>query len=161
MFAVTPSDLWSREQLLSVSGLDFMQAILDGTGPHPPIAETLNYRLSAVDPGRVVFTGTPLFAHTNPMGTVHGGWYGTLLDSAMACAVMTEVPRGSFYTTLEYKVNVTRGLPVGTEIVAEGVVQHAGRSTGVAEGWIRGAADGKLYATGSTTCLIMQAPAHA
>jgi uncharacterized protein (TIGR00369 family) len=89
------------------------------------------------------------------MGTVHGGWYGTLLDSAMACAVMTAVPKGSTYTTLEYKVNVTRALPPGTEIEAVGTVSHAGRSTGVAEGAIRGVLDGKLYATGSTTCLIL------
>lgn len=73
----------------------------------------------------------------------------------MACAVMTKVPRGSVYTTLEYKVNITRTIPVGIEILAEGIVSHAGRSTGVAEGTIRDAATGKLYATGSTTCIIM------
>ena len=155
MFARAPEELWSRERMLSVSGLAFMEAILAGEGPQPPIAKTLNYRLDAVAPGRVAFRGTPLFAHTNPMGTVHGGWYGTLLDSAMACAVMTTVPRGSAYTTLEYKVNVTRNLPVGTEILCEGAVLHGGRSTGVATGELRGAADGTLYATGSTTCLIL------
>lgn len=155
MFATTPDDLASRDQLLSMSGLDFMSAIRDGTLPQPPIAKLLNYRVTEVGPGRVVFTGSPTFDHCNPMGTVHGGWYGTLLDSAMACAVMTNVPKGSFYTTLEYKVNLVRGIPLDMQIVAEGVVQHGGRSTGVAEGSIRGVADGKLYATGSTTCLIM------
>ena len=155
MFARSPDDLATRDELLSVSGLDFMRAILAGKTPHPPIGEGLNYRLDAVEDGRVAFRGTPLFPHTNPMGTVHGGWYGTLLDSAMACAVMTKVPKGSVYTTLEYKVNVVRGLPVGTEVVCEGVVQHAGRSTGVAVGELLGAADAKLYATGSTTCIIM------
>ena len=88
------------------------------------------------------------------MRTVHGGWYGTLLDSCMACAVMTKLPRGATYTTLEYKINITRAIPAGMEIVATGLVQHAGRSTGVANGEIRGAQDGKLYATGSTTCMI-------
>lgn len=155
MFAMTPDDLASRDRLLSMSGLEFMSAIRDGTMPQPPIARLLNYRVSEVEAGRVIFIGTPTFDHCNPMGTVHGGWYGTLLDSAMACAVMTVVPEGSFYTTLEYKVNLMRSIPLGLEILAEGVVQHGGRSTGVAEGWIRGAADGKLYATGSTTCLIM------
>lgn len=155
MFATTPDDLASRDQLLSMSGLDFMSAIRDGTLPQPPIAKLLNYRVTEVGPGRVVFTGSPTFDHCNPMGTVHGGWYGTLLDSAMACAVMTNVPKGSFYTTLEYKVNLVRGIPLDMQIAAEGVVQHGGRSTGVAEGSIRGVADGKLYATGSTTCLIM------
>ena len=139
-----------------MSGLAFMQAILDGRIAHPPMGRTLDYRLHDVAPGRVAFRGTPDFDMTNPMGTVHGGWYGTLLDSAMACAVMTEVPRGSVYTTLEYKVNVTRPIPLGTEVEAVGTVSHAGRSTGVAEGRITGVADGKLYATGSTTCIIMR-----
>lgn len=152
--ATAPQDLASRETLLSMSGLDFMQAILDGRLPMPAIAGTLDYRLHAVEAGRVAFRGAPGFASTNPMGSVHGGWYGTLLDSAMACAVMTTVPRGSWYTTLEYKVNITRPIPLGTEIEAEGLVQHSGRSTGVAQGAIRGLADGRVYATGSTTCLI-------
>ena len=158
MYAFRPEDLADRETLLALSGLEFMQAIRDGRLPQPPIARVLDYRLADVADGRVTFTGTPGFDHTNPMGTVHGGWYGTLLDSAMACAVMTKVPRGRVYTTLEYKVNVIRPIPLGTEILAEGTVSHAGRSTGVAEGTIRGAADGRLYATGSTTCIIMDAP---
>ncbi|MBF9034115.1 hotdog fold thioesterase [Rhodobacterales bacterium HKCCE2091] len=154
-FARSPADLASPDTILSMSGLDFMRAILDGSLSGPPICETLNYWLDLVEPGRVVFRGTPEFAHTNPMGTVHGGWYGTLLDSAMACAVMTTVPKGSLYTTLEYKVNVVRPIPLGTTILADATVSHAGRTTGVAEGTIRGAEDGRLYATGSTTCIIM------
>ena len=153
--ARSPADLAPREVLLSMSGLAFMQEILAGRLPQPPIAGVMNYRLHLVEEGRVVFRGTPEFRHANPMGGTHGGWSGTLLDSAMACAVMTRVPRGSFYTTLEYRVNITRPIPAGTEIEAEGTVQHAGRSTGVAQGTIRGVADGRLYATGSTTCLIM------
>ena len=68
---------------------------------------------------------------------------------------MTTVPKGAVYTTLEYKINIVRAIPVGTPVIATGVVDHAGRSTGVATGRIEGV-DGKLYATGSTTCLIMQ-----
>lgn len=157
VYATDASGLASREELLSLSGLAFMEAMRDGRLPHPPISRGLNYRLDIVEDGRVVFRGTPEFDHTNPMGTVHGGWYGTLLDSAMACAVMTKVPKGSVYTTLEYKVNIVRPIPVGMTVLAEGRVSHGGRSTGVAEGTIRGAEDGTLYATGSTTCLIMQA----
>ena len=89
------------------------------------------------------------------MGGVHGGWYGTLLDSCMSCAVMTMVPKGSVYTTLEYKVNLTRAIPLGTEIHATGLCDHAGRTTAVARGEIRDA-NGRLYATGTATCLIMQ-----
>jgi uncharacterized protein (TIGR00369 family) len=149
-------ELPDKKLTLSLSGLDFMQAILRGEIARPPISALLNYSLDQVEPGKVTFRGTPEFAHTNPMAGVHGGWYGTLLDSCMACAVMTMVPQGSVYTTLEYKVNLTRAIPLGTEILAVGEIDHAGRSTGIAHGEIRGAADGKLYATGSTTCLIMK-----
>ena len=74
----------------------------------------------------------------------------------MACAVMTKVPKGSIYTTLEYKINILRAIPLGMQVDCIGVVDHAGRSTGVAHGEIRGVEDGKLYATGSTTCIIMK-----
>ena len=153
-FADSPDQLPDLARTLSMSGLDFMRGVLDGTIAAPPIARLLSYRLDSVEPGRVVFRGAPEFDHLNPVGGVHGGWYGTLLDSCMACAVMTAVPKGAVYTTLEYKVNLTRALPVGTEILATGTVDHAGRSTGVAHGEIRGVQDGRLYATGSTTCLI-------
>ncbi|MHA6263765.1 PaaI family thioesterase [Arenibacterium sp. CAU 1754] len=154
--AKSPEDLLSQAEVLGMSGLEFMQGILDGTNPGPPIGQTLGYTLHAVEDGRVAFRGTPEFNVTNPMGTVHGGWYGTLLDSAMACAIMTCVPRGSVYTTLEYKINITRAIPLGTEIECVGIVDHSGRSTGVAHGEMRGVEDGKLYATGSTTCIIMK-----
>lgn len=155
-FAARPEDLASRDTLLAMSGLDFMQAMLVGRLPPPPITRPMHFRLHAVAAGRVAFRGAPGLEHCNPMGAVHGGWYGTLLDSAMGCAVMTTVPKGSWYTTLEYKVNVTRPIPLGMEIEALGEVQHAGRRTGVAAGTIRGVADGRLYATGTTTCLIQE-----
>lgn len=153
--AKTLSDLPDRQTIVSMSGLQFMQAVQAGQIAGPPIAQGMNYTLHSVEKGTVVFRGTPEFAHTNPVGGVHGGWYGTLLDSCMACAVMTMVPQGAVYTTLEYKINIARAIPLGTEVFATGIVDHAGRSTGVATGRITDAA-GKLYATGSTTCLIMQ-----
>ncbi len=154
--AQSPTDLLNRDQVLDLSGLEFMQGILDGTLPGPPIAATMGYTLHHVADGSVTFRGAPAFNVTNPMGTVHGGWYGTLLDSAMACAVMTKVPRGSVYTTLEYKINILRSIPLGLSIDCIGTINHAGRSTGVATGEIRGTEDGTLYATGSTTCIIMK-----
>jgi uncharacterized protein (TIGR00369 family) len=157
--AKSPAEISNREDLLSRSGLEFMQAILAGTLSGPPIADVLNYRLHEVAPGRVVFRGAAAFEHCNPMGGVHGGWYGTLLDSCMACAVMTKVPKGQYYTTLEYRINIVRALQIGAEIEAIGEAQHVGRSTGIARGELRGLQDGRLYATGSTTCLIMGAPA--
>ena len=154
--ATTPDEMISREEALKLSGLEFMQKLLDGTNPGPPIANTMGYVLHAVEEGRVVFRGTPAFKVTNPMGTVHGGWYGTLLDSAMACAVMTGIPRGSVYTTLEYKINILRAVPLGMTVDTIGITDHVGRSTGIAHGEIRGVEDGKLYATGSTTCIVMK-----
>lgn len=145
-----------RETLLSISGLEAMQRIVDGTLPSPAMASTMNYRFVAAEPGKVIVEATPGKHHVNPMGTTHGGWFGTILDTCMSCAVMTCVPKGSVYTTLEYKVNLTRGIPPGTPVQAIGTVDHAGRSTAVAKGEIRGMADGKLYGTASTTCLIMQ-----
>ncbi|HSG36484.1 MAG TPA: PaaI family thioesterase [Paracoccaceae bacterium] len=154
--AKSRADLPGLEKTLSISGLEFMHSVLRGDLPAPPMAETLNYRVSAVASGEVKFRGAPKFEHSNPMGATHGGWYGTVLDSCMACAVMTMVPKGSVYTTLEYRVNILRVIPEGMEVIATGTVDHAGRSTAVAHGEIRGAEDGRLYATGSTTCLIMQ-----
>ena len=154
--AQSPDDLLALPEVLKISGLEFMQRILDGTNPGPPIGETMGYGLHAVENGRVVFRGAPQFNVTNPLGTVHGGWYGTLLDSAMACAVMTKVPQGSVYTTLEFKINILRAIPLGTQIDCVGVIDHVGRSTGVAHGEIRGVEDNKLYATGSTTCIVMK-----
>ncbi|MCP5072806.1 MAG: PaaI family thioesterase [Rhodobacteraceae bacterium] len=155
-FASSLKDLLPLEQALAMSGLDFMRGVLEGRLPAPPISKILNYQLHSVEKGRVCFRGSPTFDACNPMGTVHGGWYGTLLDSAMACAVMTMVENGAAYTTLEYKVNITRAIPIDTEIEAIGEVDHFGRSTGVASGRIVGVADGKVYATGSTTCLVLR-----
>ena len=146
----------SQEEILSMTGLEFMEKIKLGELPRAPIAKTLNYDLISVSLGQVIFRGAPKFDSMNPVGSVHGGWYGTLLDSAMACAVMTKIPKGSFYTTLEYKINIVKAIPIGMEIDAIGLVTHSGRSTGTADGKIIGTKDKILYATGSTTCLIMQ-----
>lgn len=154
--ATSPDDLLPAAEALKLSGLEYMQSILDGTNPGPPIGATMGYTLHHVEEGTCIFRGAPEFNVTNPMGTVHGGWYGTLLDSAMACAVMTRVPRGSVYTTLEFKVNILRSIPLGMQIDCIGTTDHVGRSTGVAHGEIRGVEDGKLYATGSTTCIVMK-----
>jgi uncharacterized protein (TIGR00369 family) len=155
-YAESPEELPTLDDIRSMSGLEFMQAIRDGRLSGPPIGQTLGFRPTLVEKGRVIFTGTPEFKAMNPIGTVHGGWYGAILDSCMACAVQTAVAKGSTYTTLEYKVNIIRPIPIGTEVDAIGTVQHAGRSTGIANGEIRGKTDGKLYATGSTTCIIMK-----
>jgi uncharacterized protein (TIGR00369 family) len=149
-----PSDLPDHA---TRSGLDLLLDMLAGKAPPPSMAGTMNIRLTGAEHGAVTFRGTPGAHVLNPRGAVHGGWYGALLDSALGCAVQSVLDPGQVYSTLEYKVNLTRALPPGTEVEARAQVLHAGRSTAVASGEVRGVADGKLYATGSTTCIIMRA----
>ncbi len=154
-FAERPEQLPDRETLLSISGLEFMQRILRGELPHPPLARLMGIRVTSVAEGRVTLRAMAGFDHANTFGAVHGGWYGSVLDTVLGCTVMTAVPQGRWYTTLEYKVNIARALPMGTEVEAEATLDHAGRSTAIAHGSLRGVADGRLYASGSTTCIIL------
>ena len=148
-------DVLSMAEILEIPGLDMMQGILEGIYPAAPIAKILNYKVHAVNKGKVVFRGAPNLDSRNPMGTIHGGWYGTILDSAMACAVMTTLPAGKIQTTLEFKVNIIRSIPAGAQVDAIGTVEHSGKSTGVAVGSLVDVNTGKLYASSSTTCIIM------
>lgn len=120
-----------------------------------PIAQTLDYRMTAVEEGRVVFEGTPTLAVYNPIGTVHGGWMATLLDSACACAVHSMLKPGQAYTTLEIKTVFHRALTEGVPVIAEGRIIQVGRRAGFAEADLKGL-DGKLYATATSTCLVME-----
>ncbi len=141
------------------SGLDFLRDIASGVLPFPPIGKALNFFLVEAEEGRAVFQGTPIFDFYNPIGTVHGGWACTLLDSCMSCAVQTTLKSGFGYTTGELKVNLVRPLTDKTGPVrAEGKVIHPGRQVATAEGRLFGP-DGKLYAHGTTTCVILQIPA--
>lgn len=143
-----------REQVAGLSGLATMQAMLRGELPFASIAQTLDFLLIEVQEGMAVFQGTPNLQHLNPMGTVHGGWYATLLDSAVGCAVHTMMPPGRAYTTAELSVNLVRGAKAQAEpLRAIGKVIHCGKQLATAEGRIVDAA-GKLYAHATTTCLV-------
>jgi uncharacterized protein (TIGR00369 family) len=140
------------------SGLEIMQAMLAGELPFPHIADTLDFSLVQVGPGKAVFQGTPQLKHYNPLGTVHGGWYATLLDSALGCAVHTMMPAGRAYTTAELGVNIVRAASHKTgPLRAIGTVIHCGRQMATAEARIIGP-DGKLYAHATTTCLVFEVP---
>jgi uncharacterized protein (TIGR00369 family) len=139
-----------------LSGMEVLEAIFAGELPAPPMGETLDFVPIRVEPGLAVFQGRPLRRHYNPLGTVHGGWFAALLDSAVGCAVHSTLPAGKGYTTLEIKINLVRALTDSVPLVrAEGKVIHAGRQVATAEGRIMGA-DGKLYAHATTTCLIFE-----
>ena len=140
------------------SGLQVMQGLLSGELPYPHIADTLDFALVSVAKGQAVFQGTPQLKHYNPLGSVHGGWYATMLDSAMGCAVHTMLAAGLGYTTAELSVNIVRAASQRSgPLRTIGTVVHCGRQLATAEGRIVGP-DGKLYAHGTTTCLVFDAP---
>jgi uncharacterized protein (TIGR00369 family) len=143
-------------QVAGRSGLEMMQAMLRGELPAPPMMKTLDFMLMEVDEGRAVFQGQPGKGHLNPMGGVHGGWYATLLDSAMGCAVHTRMPPGRAYTTAELSVNLVKALGTSVQRVrAEGDVIHCGRQLATAHARLVGP-DGTLYAHATTTCLVFE-----
>lgn len=149
--------LATPEMVAGKSGLEIMQAMLDGELPFPHIAETMDFSLVEVGPGKAIFQGVPQLKHYNPLGTVHGGWYATLLDSALGCAVHTMLPAGRAYTTAELGVNIVRAASSQTgPLRAIGTVIHCGRQLATAEARIVGP-DGKLYAHATTTCLVFEA----
>jgi uncharacterized protein (TIGR00369 family) len=142
------------DQIAGLDGLAMMQAMLRGELPYAAIAQTLDFLLVGVADGEAVFQGTPGPQHFNPMGTVHGGWFATLLDSAMGCAVHTRMTPGRGYTTAELSVNIVRALtPKVPRVRAHGRVLHAGRQLATAEARLEGP-DGTLYAHATTTCLV-------
>jgi uncharacterized protein (TIGR00369 family) len=148
----------SLDQLKECSGIEFLKRIQAGELPPAPISDTMDFNLIEVEAGRAVFQGTPGKQHYNPMGSVHGGYFCTLLDSAVGCAVMSVLPKGMGYTTLELKVNLIRALTDKTGTVrAEGKVIQVGGRVGVAEGRIIDA-EGKVYAHATTTCLVFPLP---
>lgn len=154
----TPADILTPQQMAQLSGMDYVRGMLAGRLPAAPIAAPARIQMTDAVEGRVTFTGNPDFSMYNPQGAVHGGWFGIALDSAMACAVMTLIPRGCSYTTLEYKVNMLRPVFETTgplKIIGESI--HAGRRTATAEGRIVNE-EGKLFATGTTTCMVLDLP---
>ena len=140
----------------AISGIAYLKALQSGELPPPPIAVLMGMWISEVSEGRVVFALEPAEYHYNPLGTVHGGVMATLLDSAMGCVVQSMLPAGTSYTTLELKVNYLRPITSKTGIVyCEGKIIHVGGRVATAEGRLTGA-DGKLYAHGTTTCIILR-----
>ena len=139
----------------AIPGLELLTLIMEGTLPAPPIQQTLDFRLVKVERGYTAFVGIPKFEYYNPIGSVHGGYTAALLDSCMACAVHSTLDVGYGYATLEIKINYVRAITSDTgEVRAEGKVINSGKRVATAEGRLFDSA-GKLYAHGSTTCLIL------
>jgi uncharacterized protein (TIGR00369 family) len=146
----------SADQRKEMSGLEFVQGLVDGTLPLNTIAQTLGYDVTEAVSGRVVVTVEPSGIHLNPAGTVHGGLAATLLDSCMGLAIQSTLEKGIGQTTLEFKISLVRPITPETGLItAEGVVMSRGRRVGTAEGRITDG-KGRLLAHGTTTCLIFQ-----
>lgn len=149
-----PRDL--AKAAIGLSGIEYLQKIALGELPPPPIGALMNFRVAEVSEGCAVFLVEPAEYHYNPIGVVHGGLAATLLDSAMGCAVHSTLPAGATYTTLEIKVNYIRPMSAEMGLVrCEANTIHVGGRTAIAEGKIIDA-KGKLYAHGTTTCLIFR-----
>jgi uncharacterized protein (TIGR00369 family) len=143
---------------VNMTGLDYLRAMQAGTLPAPPLLHTLNMRLESVESGEVVFAMTPAEFHYNPIGSVHGGVYSTLLDSAAGCAVHSLLPAGTGYTSQDLSVRFLGAMRVSTGVVrCTGTVRHLGRRTALAEASLTTEA-GKLLATATSSCLIIAGP---
>ncbi|UCG22483.1 MAG: PaaI family thioesterase [Deltaproteobacteria bacterium] len=148
--------LIGAETSKTMTGLDYLRAIESGDIPPPPIARLLGFRLTRVDLGQAVFELEPGEHHYNPIGMVHGGVASTVLDSAMGCAVHSTLPAGTGYSTVELKINFIRPLSTDTgKVLCEARVIHSGGRIATAEGKLADK-NGKLYAHGTTTCLIFR-----
>lgn len=139
----------------TMTGLELMRAVVAGTLPGAPIATLMNMRGVAADPGTVTFEGRPGPEHYNPLGTVHGGYAATLLDSAMGCAVHTMLPAGTGFTSIDINITYVRAITAATgPVTARGDVINAGRRVATVRGTLTDAA-GKVLAHGTSSCLIM------
>jgi uncharacterized protein (TIGR00369 family) len=146
----------STDQQTEMSGLEFVEGLVNGTLPLNTMAETLGYDIVEVSKGRVVATALPHDGHLNPAGTVHGGLAATLLDSCMGLAIQSTLEKGIAQTTVEFKLSLIRPITPETGLInAEGIVLNCGRRIGTAEGRITDQR-GRLLAHGTTTCLIFE-----
>lgn len=146
----------SMAEVSALSPMEFFEGIGNGELPSPPIGTLLDFIPIEWSSGLFIFQGTPDSRHYNPLGSVHGGYAATLLDSCMGCAIHTQLKKGQGYTTLDLRISYVRALTGSSGPVrAEGKIVHLGRSTALAEGRIYDV-DGRLYATGSTTCMILE-----
>lgn len=145
----------SAEAARHASGLDFLQRIVTGEIPPPPIARLIGMDLVSVAHGTATFSLKPAEFHYNPIGSVHGGIISTILDSAMACAIQAALPQGSIYTTIQLNINLVRALTTASpEVFCTGEIVHVGRRLATAEGRVYDA-NNKLYAHGSTSCVVL------
>ena len=140
-----------------MTGLEFLERVIDGRVPHPSMALTLGFRLTDVAEGRAVISGATSAEYCNPNGSIHGSWAAALLDSCMGSSVHSTLPAGTGFTVIEFKIDFVRPITIDTgDVTAEGKVVNVGKRIGIADGIMRDARD-RVLARGTTTCLIFEA----
>lgn len=151
----------SVQPALSMSGLEFIRKVMNGEADLPPIMELVSFRFVKAEPGEVTCEFEPAEFHYNPIGAVHGGIACTLLDSAMSCSVYASLPAGMVFTTLHVDVSFVRPISLETGVMrCEGKVVHSGSRIATAEARLIDMS-GKIYAHGTTTCLVFPTGATA
>ncbi|TXS36672.1 PaaI family thioesterase [Streptomyces sp. OR43] len=141
-----------------MSGLDFLREVQAGRLAAAPIGKTMDFALDEVEHGRAVFSLLPGEEHYNPIGSMHGGVFATLLDSAAGCAVQSTLPAGTAYTSLDLTVKFLRPVTVETgRVRAVGTVLSGGRRTALAQAQLLDATD-RLLAHATSSCLIFPVP---
>lgn len=142
------------EAAATMRGIDYLNAMSDGTLPLSPLVKTLDFKVEEITLGKAIFSFIPQAFHYNPIGSVHGGVLSALLDSAMGCTLHSILEAGSIYTTLELKVNFLKAANIQSgKLYATGHLIHTGRTTALVEATITDE-QGKVYAHGTSTCLI-------
>jgi uncharacterized protein (TIGR00369 family) len=138
-----------------MSGLEIMQLMVQGKIPPPPIANIVPMKGIAAEHGRIVFEAIADERHLNPLGSVHGGFAATVMDSITGCAVHTVLEPGVGYGTIDLNVKMLRAIPKNVPLIAEGKVIHISRSLGISEGTLKDT-EGNIYAYATATCMILR-----
>src|SRR5262249_6914349 len=140
----------------TMSGIEYMRAIVAGELPPPPIAVTMRMRPIEIEEGRCLFAGEPGEEHYNPIGVGHGGYAPALLDTALRCAVHTRLPAGVAYTSLGLEAKFVRPITRDTgSVLCEAEVLYRGRRQATASASLKSAGENKLLAHGSATCMLL------
>jgi uncharacterized protein (TIGR00369 family) len=142
---------------LSIDGLSIIRGIISGKFPPPSITKSIPMSIIVAEPGFVRFTAKADEKHLNPLGGVHGGFAATVLDSVTGCAIHTRLGAGEIYSTVDLTIKMTKLVPMGKELIAEGKIIHMSNRLGVSEGILKDE-EGTLYAHATATCMIHRTP---
>ncbi|MFW1801414.1 PaaI family thioesterase [Acinetobacter nematophilus] len=143
------------KSLKEMTGLEFLQAMIDGDIPRASISETIPMDLHEIAKGYANFIVKADERHLNPLGGVHGGFAATALDSATGCAVHTTLEAGVGYGTIDLNVKMCRPVPQNKPLFAIGQLINSSKNLAISEGKLVDE-DGKLYAHATATCMIIR-----